>query len=159
MSLDKLLSGGDLRSVGASNAAVVKIRDQRDFDGLFTCLFYDDRIVVMRAADAIEKITKQHPGYLTKYKEILLSLCSTAKNKELKWHLALLLPRLNLNEKETSTALKILMTWLSDRKESRIVRVNSLQSIYEMVCTKKKLVKRLNEIDALNGNYSLLHLY
>jgi hypothetical protein len=46
----------------------------------------------MRAADAIEKITLQHPEYLVKYKDDLLELCYVAKHKELKWHLALLIP-------------------------------------------------------------------
>ena len=87
---------------------MLKIKNQNDFDDLFNCLFRNDRIIIMRAADAIEKITVQTPLYLTKYKNILLELCHTAKNKELKWHLALLIPRLNLRSKEINTVWHIL---------------------------------------------------
>jgi hypothetical protein len=133
---DKLLSGGDLRSTGESNSVVLAVHDQNDFDKLFKCLFHKDRIVVMRAADATEKITVKHSPYLSKHKNALIELCHSAKNKELKWHLALLIPRLNLSHKEIGAARQILTDWASDKNESRIVRINSIQALYE-ICTKE----------------------
>lgn len=94
------LAGGDLRSIGNSDRVVSEIRNQADFDALFKLLFHDDRIVVMRAADAIEKITIDHPEYLSLYIPQVFELCKTAVNKELKWHLALLIPRLSLTKKK-----------------------------------------------------------
>jgi hypothetical protein len=105
---EKLLSGGDLRSIRKSNAVVLKVHNQNNFDKLFKCLFHEDRIIAMRAADAIEKLTREFSSYLTKYKKALLELCTTVRNKELKWHLALLIPRLNLSEKENESAWQIL---------------------------------------------------
>src|SRR6185369_7114070 len=97
---EKILSGGDLRSIGNSNSVILKIKNQSDFDGLFKYLFHKDRIVVMRSADSIEKITINNPKYLTKHRKEIIGLCNVAKDKELKWHLALLLPRLNLESNE-----------------------------------------------------------
>ena len=142
----ELLSGGDLRSIGNSNLIVSEIRNQTDFDELFECFFNNDRIVVMRAADAIEKITLQHPSYLIQHKNALLELCRAAKHKELKWHLALLLPRLHLSAKEIVIAWQILSCWASDKTESKIVRVNSLQALYEIVATEKKFTERFEAL-------------
>ena len=122
----KLLAGGDLRSIGISNSVVSKVRDQNYFDELFKCLFHKDRLVIMRAADAIEKITVRHPVYLSKYKNVILELCNAAKNKELKLHLALLIPRLNLSRKEIEKVWQILVAWVSDKKESKVARVKRL---------------------------------
>lgn len=64
----ELLNGGDLRSIGKSNEVVTLITDQESFDNFFL-LFSNKRIVVMRAADVIEKITATSPKYLNKHKK------------------------------------------------------------------------------------------
>lgn len=132
LKLVQLLSGGDLRSIGESDALALQIRDQTEFDGLFFCLFYPDRLVVMRAADAIEKITTRHPEYLQPHQTAILNLCTQAQNKELKWHLALLLPRLELDKQAIQSAWDILTEWLNDKANSKIVRVNALQGLFEL---------------------------
>jgi hypothetical protein len=67
--LEKLLAGKDLRSIGKCNEVVAEIKSQKDFDLLFKFLFHDDRIVVMHAADVIEKITITRHQYLEKHKK------------------------------------------------------------------------------------------
>jgi hypothetical protein len=138
---EKILSGGDLRSLGASNSVITKIKNQNTFDELFKYLFHEDRIVVMRAADTIEKITIRNPQYLIKHKEEIIELCDVAKDKELKWHLALLIPRLHLNNKEFGYAWNTLSNWAKDITNSRIVRVNSIQGLFEMMKQKGELEK------------------
>lgn len=126
------LAGGDLRSIGNSDRVVSEIRNQADFDALFKLLFQGDRVVVMRAADAIEKITIDHPEYFGCRTQEVFELCKTAVNKELKWHLALLIPRLSLTKKDTAKATSILSDWLSDQNNSNIVRVNALQCLFDL---------------------------
>jgi len=128
----KLLSGGDLRSIGRSNDAVLEVRNEDDFDELFKCLSYKDRVVRMRAADAIEKITLKYPSYLLKYKESLMDLCCTVMDKKLKWHVAILVPRLNLSENEKEIVWKTLSGWALDKEESKMVRASSIQAAYEI---------------------------
>ncbi len=142
----KILSGGDLRSIGKSNSVIKQIRDQNSFDKLFGCIFHKDRLVVMRTADAIEKITIEHPEYLLKHKKKILELCIRAESKELKWHLALLLPRIELNIKENRKALNILKQWAMDKQEYRIVRVNSVQGLFELSQKHKNITKELEHI-------------
>ncbi len=126
------LKGGDLRSIGKADRIVAQIKDQADLDELFKGLFDLDRKVVMRTADAIEKVTLENPLYLQKHKEEIIALCNSSQAIELKWHLAQLLPRLDLSAQEVEKCWKILREWATDRNESRIVRVNSLQGLFEL---------------------------
>ena len=133
MDFQKVLKDGDLRSIGKSDLVVSMVNDQKSFDELFVLLFGKDRKVVMRAADAIEKITIPHPEYLEKHKAAILELCSNANAKELKWHLALIVSRLKLTEDELGRIWQTLTGWATNQKESRIVRVNSLQGLYNLL--------------------------
>ncbi|TDH23520.1 hypothetical protein EXU57_17110 [Segetibacter sp. 3557_3] len=136
---EKLLGGGDLRSIGASDTVVSLVKNQAHFDALFGFVFSHDRRLVMRAADAVEKVTREHPEYLQTHKTALLQLLHTAKDKELKWHLALLVARLQLSDEELGNAWQLLTGWATNKKESRIVRVNSLQALYNLLSQRQEL--------------------
>jgi hypothetical protein len=138
---DKILSGGDLRSIGKSNSIIRKIKNQNDFDELFKYLFHENRLVVMRAADTIEKIASINQQYLTNHKKEIFELFNVATDKELKWHLALLIPRLHLDNREFGNAWNTLTKWAKDKTNSRIVRVNSIQGLFEMMKQKSELEK------------------
>lgn len=148
------LSGGDLRSTGKSSDLISQVNTQKKFDELFKGLYNEDRIIVMRAADAIEKITSEKSAYLDKYKKNILELCDSARNKELKWHLALLLPRLNLSSQECLSAWRLLTGWALLKDESKIVRVNSIQALYEISLNYnvnlKKFLQLLNTLEKEN---------
>ena len=143
---EKNLSGGDLRSIGASNKIVNAIKTQEEFDQLFRFLFHTKRLVVMRAADAIEKISQKHPEYLQKHNKKLFDLAGRNTEKELKWHLAQILPRLRLNKTEFDKSWKLLLLWAKDAGNSRIVRVNSIQALYELTLIDNKFTRLLLEL-------------
>ena len=130
--LYKLLIGGDLRSIGQANVIVQLVHDQKTFDALFQFIYNKDRLIVMRAADAIEKITRIQPNFLTNYTKAVIELSSISKDKELKWHLAQIASRLILNKEEQQILFSILKKWVKNQTESKIVRVNSLQTLFEM---------------------------
>lgn len=136
--LAKLLSGGNLRSIGHVTQVIGEIRNQAKFDDLFQYLFSTNRTWIMRAADAIEKITKIHPEYLEKHKSALFKLLETAIDKELKWHLALILPRLSLSSGDCVSLFVKLSDGAMNSKESKIVRVNCLQGLFELTHTNPK---------------------
>lgn len=135
-SIHNKLKGGDLRSIGKTNVIISEITNQKKFDELFRGLFDADRVVVMRSADAIEKITIMHPEYLDSHKKQLFELFQTANHIELKWHLAQLMPRLilrlKLSEDETGMVWNKLTQWAIDKTSSRIVRVNSIQGLFDI---------------------------
>jgi hypothetical protein len=126
-----MFQGTDRRSIGKSNQVVTKILRQPNlFPKLIELLWHDDVIVRMRAADPTEKISIQNPGLLQPHKSELLSLASEATQQELRWHLALMLPRLELNSTERTRAIATLRTYLSDR--SSIVKTFALQALTDL---------------------------
>ena len=141
-----LLSGGDLRSIGGSNEIMRLIRNQEEFDILFSFLYHNSRLIVMRAVDSIEKISRDHSSYLDKHKSGVLDLIASAADKELKWHLAQLVPRLELNDEEKNSTFERLKKWLMDKTESKIVRVNSIQALYELSRDNKVLTESFDEM-------------
>src|SRR5277367_1974429 len=113
--LDKL-QGGDLRSIGRSGDAVTAVsKNPALFPDLIAGMLDSDRLVRMRAADAVEKATRSHPEWLQRWKRTLLDTASGLEDKELRWHIAQLLPRLKLTAGERAAAVSILMGYLEDK--------------------------------------------
>lgn len=74
------LKGGDLRSKGKSEEVVSDILEQPFLFGkVFEGMLNDDPVVRMRAADAIEKVSRLHPEYLKGYKKKLIQEVSKIK--------------------------------------------------------------------------------
>jgi hypothetical protein len=95
------LRGGSRRSLGRANAVARQIlRDPRLFPLVFEAMLHDDPVVRMRAADATEKVTVTKPELLQKYKSKLLGKVAAQDQQEVRWHVALMLPRLRLTPKE-----------------------------------------------------------
>ena len=142
----KYLQGGDLRSIANVDKVVSLIKTQTDFERLFQYLFSEDRLIVMRAADAIEKITLNNPKFLSNHEKEIINLLEIAVDKELKWHLALIAPRLDLALDELGIVWDKLVNWAKDKNESKIVRVNSIQSLFDLEKNNKKFEKDLKLI-------------
>jgi hypothetical protein len=70
--------------------------DPKLFPKLIAGLWSAEPLVRMRAADAAEKVTRKHREFLQPYKDQLLGLMVEAQEQELRWHLAVLVPRLEL---------------------------------------------------------------
>ena len=139
-----ILKGGDLRSIGRSNKIASSIDNQESFDELFQQLFHPDRKVVMRSADAVEKITLKNPAFLKQHKASIIKLVETARHIELKWHLALIASRLELARREFRKVWQILTDWANNKKESKIVRVNSMQGLFNLLQTNQELKQDFN---------------
>lgn len=144
--LEQLLSEGDLRSIGENNKVVLAIHNQDEFDELFRMICSPNRVIAMRAIDAVEKVTISRPAYLSKYSTDILELLEKAEHKEIKWHLALLIPRLRLEQNELRQAWHMLVNWVECASNSRIVRVNALQSLYQITLAQPHYKKDLMHI-------------
>ena len=126
-----LLRGGDRRSIGKSDeVAKLVLSEPRRFSELFQCLWHEDPVVRMRAADAAEKVSVTRPELLKPYKRDLLGLLVEAEQIELRWHLALMVPRLELNRSERERAASALQHYLDDR--SSIVKTFALQGLADL---------------------------
>lgn len=125
------LRGNDRRSIGRSNQVVALVRRKPAlFPELIDGMHHKDEIVRLRAADAAEKLTAENPRWLRPFKRRLLSLAAQAEQQELRWHLAQILPRLDLTRKDREAAVGILRSYLEDK--SRIVKTFAMQGLADL---------------------------
>jgi hypothetical protein len=127
-----LLLGADLRTVRRNGIVVRSVNDQATFDLLFRLALHPERPLVIRAVDAVEKVTANHPEYLTPHKLQLLNLLKSADHKELKWHVAQLISRVTLTPDELQEVVHILTYWALNRNERKTLRVNALQGLFDL---------------------------
>lgn len=126
-----MLEGGDRRTIGrADQVATIVSKNPELFPTLIAGLWSTDPLVRMRAADAAEKVTRNNPQLLRSHKKDLLDLMTESREQELRWHLAVMVPRLQLNEKERQLVMSSLKTYLAD--PSSIVKTFTLQGLADL---------------------------
>ncbi len=136
------LTGGDRRSIGRSNAVAQQVlADRRLFGELFDGMLSDDPLVRMRAADAVEKVTAKRPDWLRPHKKELLGRVATSEQQEVRWHVAQMIPRLDLTKEERARMERLLLDYLEDR--SVIVRTFAIQALAELAVDDARLRKRV----------------
>jgi hypothetical protein len=95
--LENWLSGGDLRSDGASNQAVDFVKANLGMVGdLVQALSSSNEVVRGRAADALEKVARSHPGELIEYLPTFIYSAQEDQVAMVRWHMAMLLGHLCL---------------------------------------------------------------
>jgi len=74
--LASLLTGGDRRSIGQADAVAARVAEQPALLAkLWDCLADADPVVRMRAADALEKISRATPAAFNRYKASSANKC------------------------------------------------------------------------------------
>ena len=97
---------------------------------LVECLWDPDPGIANRAADAIERITRDRPAQAQRWKDPLLGLMSEATEKKLRWNLALVIPRLTLTLPECRRVAAVLHSYLDD--PSSIVKTTALHGLADL---------------------------
>ncbi|TCI46075.1 hypothetical protein EVJ27_06170 [Exiguobacterium sp. SH3S2] len=132
MGLLERLQGGDLRSIGRVDEVIQFVGDDPErFAELMTGLTDERPVVRMRGADAIEKVTRRHPELLRPHQASLFQQLHLGTQREVRWHLAQLMPRMTWTEEEAADIVRVLTGWI-DTETSAIVIVNSLQAIFDL---------------------------
>lgn len=140
-----LLKGNDLRSIGKSNEVVSLVTsDPMLFDEVFDGIFHDDKVIRARCADAVEKVSRVLPQYIQKKKSLILKNLKTFGQKEVVWHIALMLGRLKLTPKEQDSAFAQLFKWLN-LSDSIIVKVACMQTLADFAMKNKKFIKSVSQ--------------
>jgi hypothetical protein len=125
------LAGGDRRSIGnADRVVALVLKKPALFGDVIGGLTHDDPVIRMRCADVAEKVSVTHAEWLERHKQALLSCASTVLEKEVRWHMAQMLPRLQLSAVEKRRAAALLFEYLDD--PSRIVKTFSMQALFQM---------------------------
>ena len=142
------LSGGTRTSLGRTDAVVAEVlAAPQKFPALLVCLAQaddedadasaNDAILLMRASDAIEKISRQRTEWLAPHKLDFLGLAGASDQIEVRWHMAQILPRLPLTPRERIVAIDILFDYLKDR--SSIVKTHAMQALADFAAKDSKL--------------------
>jgi hypothetical protein len=114
------------------------------FPKIIACLWSRNPIVRMRAADVAEKVTRTYPELLSPYTKELLGLLLEAKEQEVRWHLAVMVPRLSLNSRERQYAISALNSYREDR--SSMVKTFALQGLADLAQNDKSIRTSVIEV-------------
>jgi hypothetical protein len=145
MDVRVLLAGGDRRSNRQSNHALAIVRlDEAKLPALLDCLWDADACIRMRASDALEKLSRDQAGLLQPFKKPLLDLALESTQKEVRWHLALILPRLRPTGFEAERVADLLESYLTDR--SSIVKTFAMQGLADLAKEHTEFRTRVTEI-------------
>jgi PAS domain S-box-containing protein len=141
-SLFTRLAGGDRRSVGRSDLVVQQVlADPSLFGQVIEGLSSGDVLVRVRCADVAEKISRTHLDWLQPHTETLLTLAVQTVDREVRWHIAQMLPRLTLKADERRKVMRLLLTYLDDR--NRIVSTFALRALVDLADKDAELKDRL----------------
>lgn len=126
-----LAAGRSRMNVGRTEEVAAVVRAQpKKAARLIECLWDEDPGVVNRAADALEKVSRERPSVLETWKAPLLGLLLEATENKLRWSLAVIVPRLKLTTPECQRVAAILQSYLED--ESSIVKTCAMQGLAEL---------------------------
>jgi hypothetical protein len=140
-----LLKGNDLRSIGKANEVVKLVTsDPKLFDEVFNGLFHEDKVIRARCADAVEKVGRKYPEFIQKKKSIIFNNLHKFEQKEVRWHIAVILGYIQLTKKELEKAVEILFKWLNE-EESIIVKVMCMQTLADLSLEYKSLKKSVQD--------------
>jgi hypothetical protein len=108
------------------------VQDQPSFDDLFRLLFHHEKSLILRAVEAVEKITAKNPEYLRPHKAQVIALLTSGDHKELKSHMVKLLPRLDFTAAELPSVWNTISYWAKNPNENKTIRAGALQVLYEL---------------------------
>jgi len=94
------------------------------------CLWDDDAGVCSRAADVLERVTRERPARAQPWKEALIGLLAETEEKKVRWNLALSVPRIRLTAAECRRIAQVLETYLDD--PSSIVKTCALHGMADL---------------------------
>lgn len=108
------------------------VDDAESFSELFKLIFHHERTVAHRAMRAVMLVIKTHPEFLQAHHEQILTLLTNADRRELKSSVIQLIPLLSLHQHEVERVWHILAYLALNQNEQRTIRVNALQSLYDI---------------------------
>lgn len=145
-SILKKLQGGDGRSIGRSEEVVRDVsKNSLLVASLFAGLLDNDPVVRIRAADALEKATRRNHGLFQPWKRQLLGAVSALDDKEVRWYVAQMLPRLRLTPTDRETAVRTLMGYL--QSDSSIVKTFSMQALADLASQDERLLEEVTPLE------------
>lgn len=131
------------------------IEVQENFDELFRLIFHHERSVVQRAMRAVLMVVKEHPEFLHAHTDQILTLLKSPDHKEIKSLVVQLIPKVQLDPVNLESVWHILTYLALNQNEQKTIRVNALQSLFELTNTQETLVHEFQEtLNALTDDHT-----
>lgn len=127
-----LAVGGRSNSLGRVDEVIALVSDEPSrLDELYACLFDEDAWIRMRAADALEKVCRQHPEWLVPYVDRFPAELAGSSQPSILWHLAQMYRHLTLTSRQKAFAVSWLERVLSSTEVDWIVAANAMQTLMQ----------------------------
>ncbi len=126
--------GGKSNSLGRVDEVIGLVLDEKSrLDELYDCLFDEDAWVRMRAADALEKVCREHPDWMLPYVDRFSKELTTSNQPSIQWHLAQIYQQVYLTNEQKSLAINWLKGLLSSKEVDWIVAANAMDTLAQFV--------------------------
>jgi hypothetical protein len=127
---EMLAVGGRSNSLGRVDEVIGLVLNEKSrLDELYACLFDKDAWVRMRAADALEKVCREHSDWLLPYLDRFSQELTTSSQVSIQWHLAQIYRQVDLTNEQKSFAISWLKGLLSSREVDWIVAANAMDTL------------------------------
>jgi TPR repeat protein len=129
-----LIEGGKTNSLGRADEVIKTVlADKTRLDELYGCLFEQDAWVRMRAADALEKICRVHPEWISPYVDRLQKDFSGDAQPSIQWHIAQIYAQVALTDPQKAAAIVWLQRLLATKDIDWIVSANAMETLAQFV--------------------------
>jgi HEAT repeat protein len=129
---EMLAAGGHANSLGRVSEVIdLVLEDKSRLDELYQCLFDEDAWVRMRAADALEKICREHPDWLQPYIDKFPDELAISTQPSIQWHLAQIYSQVTLTDTQREFAISWLKQLLSTSDIDWIVAANAMDTLVQ----------------------------
>lgn len=127
---EMLLTGGHANSLGRTPEVIqIVLGDKSRLPELYDCLFHEDAWVRMRAADALEKVCRQHRDWLLPYIDKFADQLHSSTQPSIQWHLAQIYEQVELTDAQRRVAQDWLAALLSSKDADWIAVANAMDTL------------------------------
>jgi hypothetical protein len=138
--------------MGADEAATAAARDPRLFAGLIDAMRSTDRLLAARSAEAADKASAANPALLEAHKADLLGRLAQIEQREIRWHVAQMLPRLRLEDDERERAVALVVGWLEGRDGGAMAVAGGFESLAVLADDDPRLVETIKPVLERHAN-------
>lgn len=149
LDLPAMLGGGDLRSIGRADEVARRVLTRPDlFAPLLHGMLSSDPVLRARCADVAEKVSAVHPDWLVAHKDLLITRLACNPQPAMRWHVAPMLARLPLDDRERARVVALLTGWL--RGSGSLVATMAMQALADLAerheALRPEVVRHLREL-------------
>ena len=125
-----LTDGGHANSLGRVDDVInAVLQDTSRLEELYGCLFHEDAWVRMRAADALEKICREHPDWIAPYIDRIQQELADSTQASIQWHIAQIYQQVELTDTQKKQAISWLKQLISTTEVDWIVSANAMDTL------------------------------